>query len=429
LTASNPARYPLFVVAHRPLLDREFLKTLPPETWCHDASGNVITNGKQWVRWRPEMPDSVYQRAAAGTVAPLATILKKCPIAVILNGGEYGLNVYGHSGKVWQQDPKVLAAKGDKSWLEYTSKRKAHYEQIVTDAIRTQAPKRKLYLFYYTDGAPDRTVYDGWSDWVRDYASMRTVSDLPNSGRYYKEFNTGWTGERDLLSTVLNSVAQQISHGDPLSYSWVCGGYKTNQFSDAEHYMGFLKCYYTAGMIGAVAGYFRLPPGGFDKDVGNELPSWLMQMMVLGHAHALFTHLDDFLRKGDLLPGPNKHRWSTDLPAYEFPTGDPDARVLSRKHRQRDQWLVTAWAAGGPDRSVTVEIPLLGKVPLQARATGSVYLVAPSKTGPVATLLDAEGMNPSALKPAPTRPRISRFGKPRLQMATDELIFPTLRLS
>jgi hypothetical protein len=128
LTASNPARYPLFVVAHRPLLDREFLKTLPPETWCHDASGNVITNGKQWVRWSPEMPDSVYQRAAAATVAPLAMILKRCPIAVILNGGEYGLNVYGHSGKVWEQDPKVVAAKGERSWLEYTSKRKAHYD-------------------------------------------------------------------------------------------------------------------------------------------------------------------------------------------------------------------------------------------------------------------------------------------------------------
>jgi hypothetical protein len=78
-------------------------------------------------------------------------------------------------------------------------------------------------LFLYTDGAPDRMVYDGWSDWVRDHAAMRTVSDLPNSGRFYKEFNTGWTGDRDLLSTVLNSVAQQIAHGDPLSYNWVCG--------------------------------------------------------------------------------------------------------------------------------------------------------------------------------------------------------------
>jgi hypothetical protein len=110
--------------------------------------------------------------------------------------------------------------------------------------------------------------------------------------------------------------------------------------------------------------------------------------------------MEDFLRNGDLLSGPDKHRWSKDLPAYEFPTGDADVRVLARKHRQRDQWLITAWAAGGPDRSVTVEVPTLGKVTLQARPTGSVYLLVPSKTGPVATLLDVDGMNPSAKLPA-----------------------------
>jgi hypothetical protein len=100
-----------------------------------------------------------------------------------------------------------------------------------------------------------------------------------------------------------------------------------------------------------------------------------------------------------ILPGPDKHRWSSDLPAYEFPTGDPDARVVARKNRKRDEWLVTAWAAGGPDRRETVEIPFFGKNTVQARATGSVYPVAPSKSGPVATLLDVDGMNPSAKLP------------------------------
>jgi hypothetical protein len=73
-------------------------------------------------------------------------------------------------------------------------------------------------------------------------------------------------------------------------------------FSDIEHYMGFLKCCYTAGMIGAVAGYFAYPKRGFGEDLGDEMPHWLKQMMALSYVQALFSYLDDFLRSGDLLP-------------------------------------------------------------------------------------------------------------------------------
>jgi hypothetical protein len=119
-------------------------------------------------------------------------------------------------------------------------------------------------------------------------------------------------------------------------------------------------------------------------------------MMSLGHVHALFSHLEDYLRHGDLLPGPDRHRWSTDLPAYEFPTGDAAARVLARKHRTRDEWLLTAWAAGGANREVSVTIPKLGELTLLARDTASVYLAVPGPNGPAATLLDPDGLNPSA---------------------------------
>ena len=53
--------------------------------------------------------------------------------------------------------------------------------------------------------------------------------------------------------------------------------------------MGFLKCYYTAGMVGGVAGYFSYPPGGFEADLGDPMPSWLQQMVTLAHAQALFA--------------------------------------------------------------------------------------------------------------------------------------------
>ncbi len=77
-------------------------------------------------------------------------------------------------------------------------------------------------------------------------------------------------------------------------------------------------------------------------------------------------------RESGLLPGPDKHRWSKDQPAYEFPAG-AGARVLARRHARRPEWLATAWAADGNAREVAVEIPDLGAVKLQARPEGSVY--------------------------------------------------------
>ena len=60
--------------------------------------------------------------------------------------------------------------------------------------------------------------------WCWEYANMRPVSTLPSTQMYYKLFNTGWTGNYRALNLYLNSVAQQIAFGDPLSYNWVNAG-------------------------------------------------------------------------------------------------------------------------------------------------------------------------------------------------------------
>ena len=399
LTASDPKRYPLSVLTYRAPTDKQFRETLPPETWCRDADGKPI-EGPGHALWSPEAPDAVFQKAGALAAEPLRKIQERAPIAVILNGGEYALTVYGHARKVWELDPRILKAKGEKPWYDYISERKAHQESIITEAVRDACPKRTLYIYYYTDGCPHRNRYGGWWTWAWDYKQMQVVSDLPSGSNYFRHFNSGWTGNNDMLTQTLNSVAQQIAEGDPLSYNFVCGGWTRKSpetdFSDDAHYMGYLKCYYTAGMVGGVAGYFAYPKGGFASYEGDEPPSWLTQMTVLARVHALFSHIEDLLREGDLLPGPDRHRWSKDLPACELPTGDPDARVLARKHRQRDEWLVTAWAAGGDDREVAVSIPPLGEVRLQARACGSVYRAVLADGRPSLTLVDENGMLPSA---------------------------------
>ena len=383
LTAADPKRYPLCVLTHR-ALDKP-----TGDSWCHTADGSLPDEKEIW---SPEAPDEVFEESAARITAPLSKILERAPIAIVLNGGEYALSVEGHHAKYWERDPEVMAAKGDRSWFDYISERKAHQETIITRAVREAVPDRMLYLYYFTAGNSHRGRYGGWHTWSWDWERMQDVSDIPNSSVYYRHYNDGWTGGNDMLTQALNAVAQEIAVGKTLSYNWLCAGWVREDLgdqavSDPEHYMGYLKCYYTAGMTGGVAGYFSYPR--------QEDPNWLWQMTLLSHCHALFSHLEDNLRNGDLLPGPGTHRWSDVQPAYEFPTGDPDARVLVRKHREREEWLVTAWAAGGEDRQVTVTIPDLGEVTVEARDCGSVYRATLDDGKPVLQRIDEDGMQPT----------------------------------
>lgn len=396
LTKSDPAKYPLLVITPRPFHSRAFRESLPDAAWCRDANGQRL--GEKPV-FSPELPESIYRQAAKLTAGCVAEVRKRVPIAVLHNGGEYGQGVFGFDGKTWRQDPRVVAAKGTSSWFAYLSQRKARGERIIADAVR-KAARGGLYLYYPTSGCPHRNRFADWWKWAYGYEWMRGVSDIPNGESYYRHFNTGWTGQMDMLTLALNSVGLQVALGEPLSYNWICFGWTREKlgakaFGELDRAMGFLKCYYTAGMIGGVAGYFAYPKGGFGADAGETAPHWLEQMIVLARAHALFSHLEDLLRGGDLLPGPRMHRWSQERPACEIPTGDAGARVVARKHRKRDEWLVTAWAAGGEDRDVTVEILPLGKLKLRARACGSVYRVTRRAARPAVELIDRDGMRPT----------------------------------
>jgi hypothetical protein len=70
--------------------------------------------------------------------------------------------------------------------------------------------------------------------------------------------------------------------------------------------------------------------------------------------------------------------------------------VVARKHRQKDRWLVTAWAADGDARPATVEIPDIGPQTFQARPAGSVYTATRDASGQITTvLIDNDPMLPS----------------------------------
>ncbi len=407
LTASNPKKYPLAVI-----VARDLPKQVPPETWVRDAEGRALDakaqsmDGNVWDErktvWSPEAPDAVLAQAGELRANPLRRIREKCPIAIVLNGGEYALGVLGFARPVWEKDPRILKAKGDRSWFDYVSERKAHQELIIAESVRRAVPDRMLYSFYTSGGGTHRNRIANWRDWCWAYEAMKPVSDLPSNEGYYRSFNDGWTGVNDMLTQALNATAREIAHGQPLSYNWLCGGWTRDNLKDdgglgdLTRYTGFLKCYYTSGMVGGNAGYYAYPQGGFGVPFpADQPPHWLQQMTTLAHVHALFSHLESFLREGDLLPGPSQHRISKDLPAYEFPSGDKDVRVLARKLKAKDEWLVTAWAAAGPDREAKVNIPQLGALTLRARGRGAVYRVRVTDGKAAPALLDPDGLRPT----------------------------------
>jgi hypothetical protein len=141
--------------------------------------------------------------------------------------------------------------------------------------------------------------------------------------------------------------------------------------------------------------------GEFGCDVRYEAfdpahpPRWLDQMLVLAHAHALFTWVEAELRDSDLLSGPEPHAWNAKQPAYEFPTGFPQARALVRRVKDARHWLVGAWAADGCDREVSITVPDLGEYRILARPAGTVHRVELRADLRVVTWLDEDAMRPS----------------------------------
>jgi hypothetical protein len=429
LVAGDPRKYKLGV-----LLDRQFPKDMPPEAYLRDAQGNFMSDKWNTKSLSPEMPENCLKQAGQLSAVGLAKLRSRCPVAIIQNGGEYGLNVLGFLQKCWEKDPRVVAAKGELNWYRYISRQKAREQKAVADAVRAANPDRLLYVFYTCGGDTHRhgnleTFYD---DWAWDYSDMRACADIATNEYYYHDSNSGWIGKDDMLTQALGAKGYELRLGMKNSYDYLCPGYKEDAkavsppvwdasqpidsaakaFGDLRLYEGFLKCLYTEGMIGGVAGCFSYPKAAYfshpeDKRIyrppwwdarqpfvysfsPDKPPQYLVQMVILGRVHALFSHQEIFLRRGDLLPGPNKHAKIADQPAYEFPTGHPNRRVLARKMAGQPKWLVTAWAADGVEGPATVEIPALGSVVLQARAIGSVYTVTLHDGKPALRQVDAK---------------------------------------
>jgi hypothetical protein len=311
LARKDPTTFKLSVICSRRLPFEE----APLEAWTRDANGKLLSakaeslDGTQWQKgmklvWSPEAPQSVWKMAGRFRAEPLRAVRQRCPIAVVLNGGEYGLGVLGFAQKVWEKDPNILKAKGDLPWYDYLSARKARAEMAIANEVKAVVPDRELYIYYTTTGGTHRNRHTDWYRWMYGYEWMKPVSDLASSEHYYMHFNSGWTGKDNLLTQALNAKGFEIENGSPFCYDWLCAGWPREKglgsdrlladggLGDLTRYTGFMKCLYVAGMVGGNAGYYAYPQGGFDVAFDpQDPPHWVGQMIAFARVHALFSLL------------------------------------------------------------------------------------------------------------------------------------------
>lgn len=413
---ANGNRYPVSVNTRRVMHEKDFLaKSVSPQAWTRNRDGSpVLADGKTPVM-KPYLGDADIALMANAEVARLKRLRDLgVKVALVLNGAEYAPGVPGHMWRYWKLDPEVsawmtaLESKTAMEKVDAYASNKAKQEGAIRDAVLNVMPEAEVV--YYTTGDVRRGRVNELQHlaWAYPYRHMIKGGTIPSWEYYYGYFGA-WIPAKPttdyLLPHATNGAAQAIEARKPRSYNWVSAGWSLKSPSlvaSDPSYLGFLKWLYTLGSVGNVAGYFSYPEGGFNGELGSAPPDWLRQIVLLSHVHATFTHLEGFLRNGDLMPGDGEHVYSKDLygrvgwshPSYEFANleNDPNVRVSVRKMRARDEWLIAAWAAAGPDRDVTVTIPTLGAVTLSARAQGTLYRALP---GPKLTLLDPDGMDPS----------------------------------
>jgi hypothetical protein len=355
----------------------------------------------------PEMGDAAFQLFIDNALYQIGNQVNglqsaSTRLALIDNWTESGVNV--PAAYYNTQDPKVLAAKGNQTWVEYISKRKAHYDSLLHAAINKNYPNA-LYTCFVYDGASGDPY-----EW--DWKYMKVTEDYPAPSIYFNFFGYGFTGPDPVNSgTVLNKwlryLAVQIAEGTPYSYGWLSAGFShtdvmgdPNQgmYADLDLWIGYLKVIYTLGMLGATTtGEFDCSVNWSSFDEASP-PKYLDQMPVLGQAHALFSWLEPVLRNSDILPGP----WTRNgLPVYEFPVNGAAAQtnthIVARKVRNQDKWLICAWTAESDktDKTVSTNIPILGAYTMTARPCGTVMLVEKTASGVTSTQYDVNRKYPS----------------------------------
>jgi hypothetical protein len=359
----------------------------------------------------PEATAADWEAITDQQIEWLRIINSNTPVEYIIHIGENGMGTPGNELTGWLKDPRVQAGTNGLSTFMYASYQKGRELGFITKKINQHLPDRELFTYYGTGFEGLRYVHPdlGLTFWTNATALNGFSSDIMNTNTDYPSFEMYFDGSmrftnasdavnsnnKDLLVRYLNAIGYNFNIGYSNNYTWTCGGWTmadSNRLAEITRYTGFLKCLYTGGMVGAIPGYYATSTNteptifginGFSGSFPtNIVPHWLQQIEASSRVHAQFTWLEDWLFNATLISGPQKHFMSTDQPAYEFTNTVADAtcRVMARKHNDRNEWLVTAWAAHGDARNVTVNIPDLGDITIEAAPEGNLYRATSSSS-------------------------------------------------
>jgi hypothetical protein len=460
--------------------------TTPESVWYNDGKGNGIKSrlgdkgfpdafGEGNPRFSPLAPEDWVR----GRVKEQASCLKKYadiyPVSLVADYAEYGFNTAVVDYCKAVNDPALLEAvgykgKGDpscygqnpgqtKNIIEDRDKKleKLNAKQYTRNYLITREEfdaatkagsknggKPALFSLYGDSYGYDR---GRWADWLKNMYTLpedlngKKISFASSVEHYYKEQNTGFEGlsdqaycaPTDIMTKALNNIGGSILNGEKNLYPWLSAGWKAgaDQVADRQRWMGFTKMLFLGGALGGMPGYFNYSveyaaQQTRNAPIGTALPDWLWPIIDFSHAQALFSHLESYLRDGDLLEGETpgglkEHPYNTDTRPIKyyalklkekeynqvncFGTDNylqrnfaPKAYVMARKLPGADKYIFGAWANSGTDRDVTAIVPGKGEVVLRARVAGSVYMAERSASGAwVTKLLDQNAMLPSSL--------------------------------
>jgi len=458
---------------------------LPEEAWMHVPGDAPVEQRRipvgaesppaehRRLELSPLMSDEAIT-ALTDLEKPKLEVLKQqgIDVDITINMAEYSPGVPGHSNTdtKWRADPNVLMwwnelqaipydgsayypdrVPGREAMMElehqyvsglYEAKNKL--EPAVRAACKSVYPNT-TYINYGTGDCGEGIL--SWrprSAWGFPYWMAKRHTDLP-SWEFYRGYHAGWMdGDKNTIITqTTNSAAIQTEGGNGglgetsnISYNWIGMGWSNpaeypNRVAPDIEQFGYLKLIYIlTGCVGNVIGYFQQPlwetggthPAWLDDPIGPGDQDWVRQCLIAGHVHAMFSHLENYIRDGDVLPGDGQHHLSRDVysrpvwphASYEFahelgtPTtgalyktiGDhsdnPEypvrAHVAARKLRGAEDYLVCGFSSDGVTRALHPTIPGLGRVTVAARPGGTIYRMRP---GMAPVMLDPIADDPS----------------------------------
>jgi len=377
LAKLNPEKYPIQVhIWGSSNLEAEL--RYPESLWAHSLKGFPLRSKTEyWRIWGTEQPDSNMMIVSEERAYAFRAVSKDLNIAIATYNGELNGNPSFDSkyGLPWSGDPKSVAAKGNSTWTEYFRDQWYKEKMLTIRAVREAIPNRQLLVYY---GNPI------------SYKNLNSF-DVIMQERYYKYGSFGSTWDQGFSGRMATyRTMKSLSPVEPIFYDIVSPGLmhqpvdnviNWNWISDMARYTGFLKQMFMSGSLGATTYWDAVwapeANGTLDANKSSEHYKDFVskddprnffdnQFVQISQVQAEFSYFEDIIRHGELLPGPNN--------TYEFPTGNADTHVLVRKRTGQSKWLISAWTTTvGVSRNITVAIPGIGNISLNAINAGHTY--------------------------------------------------------